>query len=324
MKNIEKWIIIVLSVIAAVAIGTAIYLVINKQDVVDDKEIYGIINNKAYTLDEIKKEYGNDFIKIIEEDKIVIFNGETTYGCKYNKLCEIWPDSDNGNIMWSAPLVTITFKKGDITEAEIVSSDNELDDEDKVIDLKAKELMELYISPIIQSFNGIYSNDIKTLLLINISEDIAKTADCKKLYGNKAKYEGDIDRQPGGYLVKEESEEYFDYGSICEQDSEYYDAKLLREKSFELFGEDVLVKHEIQNGWGSSFDYIEKEDGYVYLSCRCGSGPGGNQYVITSSYFENSQFKIDFDYENYEKKKYTIIFDVKNDGKYVFFDLIEQ
>lgn len=118
MKQAEKWIIVVLIVILIGSIGAAIYLMVNKKDATDNKEIYGIIDNKAYTLDEIKKEYGNDFIKEINEDEIIIFNGETTYECKYNKSCDIWPDSDNGMIMWAAPLVTITFETGSIKMIE--------------------------------------------------------------------------------------------------------------------------------------------------------------------------------------------------------------
>lgn len=328
MKKVEKSIIVVVVLMVLGVLISSIYLS-NKFGVKEEQEIYGIINNKAYSLDEIEKEYGKDFIKEIAADKVVVFNGETTYDCEYDKSCDVWPNSKNGEIMWAEPLVTITFKQGDIKlfkPEEIISPDNEIDEpENENIDPKAKELMELYIAPVTQIFEGDYNDEVKTLLLINISEDIAKIADCKKLYGDKAKYEGDFEGQAGGYIVKEESDVYIDAGSFCEQDSKYYDAKLLREKSLELYGEDILVKQEIQDGWGSSFDYVEKEDGYVYLSCRGGTGPTGNQYEIVSSSIKDNQFLIDFDYYVInEKKTYTITFDIKENDKYVFSDLIEQ
>lgn len=120
MKNVEKYIIVILSVIAVVAIGTSVYFGI-KYDKDNNNKIYGIIDNNSYTLEMIKIRYGRDFIRKINDDEIIIFNGETTYSCKYNKPCDIWPDSDNGSIMWAAPLVTITFKKGNKESFEPVN-----------------------------------------------------------------------------------------------------------------------------------------------------------------------------------------------------------
>lgn len=317
MKNLERYIIVILIFIALGAIGTSIYFGIQLQDIKkENKEndknddylydiTYALMNEGEYSLKELEslfgeEVYGKRFINDINEEFVSISYDGQNFKCKFDDVCEINPD-------W----LTIIFKKADSKTIEHI--------------MIAEELMKLYIAPITQVFEGEYTNSIKTLLLINISEDIAKIADCKKLYGDKAKYEGDFEGQAGGYIVKEESDVYIDAGSFCEQDSKYYDAKLLREKSLELFGEDILVKQEIQDGWGSSFDYIENEDGYVYLSCRGGTGPTGNQYEIVSSSIKDNQFLIDFDYYvTNEKKTYTIIFDVKDDGKYIFNDLIKQ
>lgn len=114
MKNVEKSLIIVLILIFLGVLIGVIYL--SRIAINEEQEIYGIINNKAYSLKEIKKEYGKDFIKKITDDKVVVFNGETNYDCEYNKACDIWPNSKSGMITWTAPLVTVTFKQGDISD----------------------------------------------------------------------------------------------------------------------------------------------------------------------------------------------------------------
>lgn len=208
------------------------------------------------------------------------------------------------------------------------------DDTDKVIlsdsemNQKAKELMELYIKPVLAPFEGEYHDDIKTLLLIKLSDDSAESVDCKARYENTAEYYDGI-----GYEV-EKPERHSKYnellGSMCTSESKYYNAKMLREKSLELFGKDVLAKSDIADGYGSSYDYIEKEDAYIFLTSD-GSGPRGHEYAITSSSFENNQFKISFIFHHGEVdpdskedyKQYEIAFDITADGKYIFNNLKE-
>ncbi len=193
---------------------------------------------------------------------------------------------------------------------------------------KAKELMELYMNPVIGTFEGEYHDDIKTLLLIKLSDDSAKSVDCEARYKGVAEYYEGI-----GYEV-EKPERYSKYnellGYMCTSQSKYYDAKVLKEKSLELFGKDILSKNDIADGYGSSYDYIEKEDAYIFLTGD-GTGPRGHEYAITSSSFLNNQFKINFIFHDSEAnhdseddyKQYEIVFDVNLDGKYVFNNLKE-
>lgn len=103
IKNISVIILIIILFFTIVSIE---YFVVSK-----NKNIYAVIDNKKYTINEIKNEYGSNFITKISNNEIIVFNGETTYSCRYNTPCEIWPNSKGGVIMWAAPLVTITFKK---------------------------------------------------------------------------------------------------------------------------------------------------------------------------------------------------------------------
>lgn len=113
-KNYLKFFIICMVIVLFIALIST--------EAIDKKEnrnnVYAIIDNKVYSLEDIDEQYGKNFIRKIDKDKVIVYNGETTYTCKYNEECEIWPDSGNGQIMWSAPLMKITFKKQNIAESQ--------------------------------------------------------------------------------------------------------------------------------------------------------------------------------------------------------------
>lgn len=101
----KKKIIIIIGFILIV--GIILFVLWNHSNQTD---VVAIVNEQTYSMSQFKKEYKLKILKI-DSNKVTVSNGETTYDCFYNKSCEIWPDSQNGTVMWEAPLVQVTFKK---------------------------------------------------------------------------------------------------------------------------------------------------------------------------------------------------------------------
>ena len=79
-------------------------------DFTNPKDVIAIVNNKTYSIYQFQKEYD---VKVLNYDskKVRVSNGETYYDCYYNDICEIWPNSRGGMVMYEAPLVDVIFKK---------------------------------------------------------------------------------------------------------------------------------------------------------------------------------------------------------------------
>ena len=81
------------------------------------KTVFALINyNKIIPIREgdILKELNNEKIIKISDDYVTISNKETEekeYNYKYNEYYEIWPDSQNGTIIYEEPVGNIIIKK---------------------------------------------------------------------------------------------------------------------------------------------------------------------------------------------------------------------
>jgi len=139
----------------------------------------------------------------------------------------------------------------------------------------AKELIDkYYYSYATQSgtsFTIGYTEDAKKYLAaVNVSVKDVSTINCILTYNNEGyQYEVNLENGGIGYC-------YGDTNSIS------YDA--LSESYKKLFGNDkVLKKNDFIFG-AMIYDYNEKLDSFIKLSCECGGGPGGIElYSIKSA-----------------------------------------
>ena len=103
MKKKPLLIIIVLVIFICIVI----FLYVNSTK---PKDVIAIVNNKTYSIYQFQKEHN---VKVLNYDskKVRVSNGETKYDCYYNEICDIWPNSQGGMIMWEYPLFYVIFKK---------------------------------------------------------------------------------------------------------------------------------------------------------------------------------------------------------------------
>ena len=184
------------------------------------------------------------------------------------------------------------------TKTEISEKEQDYDKE------KAKKSIDKYyyevISENIFTFKNSYDDLTKNAVAIkNITNSKRKTINCSSLYDKS------LDAQKDGsygYTVKLNST-VFDLGNFagggCDNGlTDYYDYEDLNTVYKDLFGKDSNIqKSDFKSGY-IVYDYIENENIFVKLDCRCGGaeGPHYRNYFVQNAKTKGKNLIINVGY----------------------------